>query len=124
MATKKINNIKLGLFVLAGLLLLILGLYMIGRDSNLFGRNFELRARFENVQGLTPGNNIRYSGIQVGTVKKVKIISDTLIEVTMLIDEKMKSFIHKNDSEHQHRRPDGNSCLILPRQMGSWWKMA
>jgi phospholipid/cholesterol/gamma-HCH transport system substrate-binding protein len=97
MATRTFNNIKLGLFVLAGLLVLILGLYMIGKDSNLFGRNFILKARFENVQGLTAGNNIRYSGIQVGTVKKVKIISDTLIEVTMLIDEKMKSFIHKND---------------------------
>lgn len=97
MAKSTINNIKLGLFVLAGVLLLILGLYMIGRDSNLFGRNFELRARFENVQGLTAGNNIRYSGIQVGTVRKVKIISDTVIEVTMLIDEKMRSFIHKND---------------------------
>jgi len=97
MATRTINNLKLGIFVLAGLLLLILALYLIGKDSNFFGRNFELKARFENVQGLTAGNNIRYSGIQVGTVKRIKIINDTLIEVTMLIDEKMKSFIHKSD---------------------------
>jgi phospholipid/cholesterol/gamma-HCH transport system substrate-binding protein len=97
MATKLVNNVKLGLFVLAGLLLLIFALYMIGRDSNLFGRNYELRARFDHVQGLTPGNNVRYAGIQVGTVRKVKILSDTLIEITMLIEEKMKPFIHKTD---------------------------
>lgn len=97
MAKHAINNIKLGVFVMAGLLLLILGLYMIGRDTNLFGHNFQLRARFDNVQGLTVGNNVRYAGIQVGTVKKVKILSDTLIEVTMLIEEKMKPFIHGND---------------------------
>jgi phospholipid/cholesterol/gamma-HCH transport system substrate-binding protein len=82
---------------MAGLLLLILALYMIGRNSNLFGRNFLLRARVENAQGLTAGNNIRYSGIQVGTVKKISIINDTVIEITMLIDEKMKAYIHKND---------------------------
>jgi phospholipid/cholesterol/gamma-HCH transport system substrate-binding protein len=97
MATRTTNNIKLGIFVLAGMLVLILALYLIGRDSNLFGRNFELRARFENVQGLTAGNNVRYSGIQVGTVKKVKILNDTLIEITLLIDEKMKPYIHKTD---------------------------
>lgn len=97
MATRTFSNIKLGLFVLAGLLLLILGLYMIGRNSNLFGRNYELKARFENVQGLTEGNNIRYSGIQAGTVKKIKILSDTVIEVTMSISDRMKPFIHKND---------------------------
>lgn len=97
MANRTINNIRLGVFVIAGMLLLILALYMIGRDSNLFGKNFELRARFENVQGLTAGNNVRYAGIQVGTVKKVRILNDTLIEVTMLIEEKMKSFIHQTD---------------------------
>lgn len=97
MATKSVNNIKLGVFVIAGLLLLVLALYMIGKDTNLFSRNFHLRARFENVQGLTTGNNVRYAGIQVGTIKRVKILEDTLIEVTMLIEEKMMPFIHKND---------------------------
>lgn len=97
MAKQTINNIKLGAFVLAGLLTLIGGLYLIGRDTNLFSRNYTLYVQFGNAQGLTPGNNIRYSGIQVGTVKKVKILNDTLIEVTMLIEEKMKNYIHLND---------------------------
>jgi phospholipid/cholesterol/gamma-HCH transport system substrate-binding protein len=97
MAKQTINNIKLGIFMFAGLFLLILGLYMIGKDSNLFSRNYILKARFEHVQGLTPGNNIRYAGIQVGTVKKVAIINDTSIEVTMLIEEEMKQFIRVND---------------------------
>ncbi len=97
MSTRVLNNIKLGIFVLSGLFLLILALYLIGRDTNLFGHNFELKARFENVQGLTAGNNIRYSGIQAGTVKKIRVLTDTLIEITMLIEKKMKPYIHKND---------------------------
>lgn len=97
MTKRPINNLKLGIFVLAGLLLLIFSLYMIGRDNNLFGKNYILAARFENVQGLTAGNNVRYAGIQVGTVKKIRILNDTLVEVTMLIDVKMEKYIHKGD---------------------------
>lgn len=95
MTKKIVSDIKLGLFVLAGLFFLILLLYMIGRNENLFGSNFELKVRFQNIQGLRSGNNIRYSGIQVGTVKEINILSDTSIEVIMLIDTKMKRFIRK-----------------------------
>ncbi|WP_276504322.1 MlaD family protein [Terrimonas pollutisoli] len=96
MAKRVISNIKLGAFVLSGLLFLVLLLYMIGKDRNLFGSTYILKARFENVQGLVPGNNIRFSGIQAGTVKRIKILSDTVIEVTMIIDTKMKPIIRKN----------------------------
>lgn len=96
MAKQAFNNVKLGVFVLAGLLFLILLLYMIGRNRNLFGRNYVLKARFENIQGLIPGNNVRFAGIQAGTVKKIEILNDTLIEVTMFIDVDMKQVIRKN----------------------------
>lgn len=96
MAKRIINSVKLGAFVLAGLLFLVLLLYMIGKDENLFGDNYVLKVRFENIQGVVAGNNVRYSGIQAGTVKKVKILNDTVIEITMIIDTKMESIIRKN----------------------------
>lgn len=96
MAKKIINNVKLGLFVLAGLVFLVLLLYMIGKDQNLFGSTYKLKTRFSNIQGLVVGNNVRFAGIQAGTVKKISILNDTVIEVTMLIDTKMKDIIRKN----------------------------
>jgi len=96
MANKTTNNIKLGLFVVAGLLFLIVMLYMIGKDQNLFSRNIELKAWFSNAQGLVKGNNVKYSGIQVGTVKSVRLINDTTVEIVMLIDDQLKSNINKN----------------------------
>lgn len=96
MAKKIINNIKLGAFVIAGLFFLILLLYMIGKNENLFGKTYVLKARFQHVQGAVAGNNVRYSGISVGTVKRVRILSDTVIEVSMVIETKMKKFIRKN----------------------------
>ena len=96
MAKQAANNIKLGIFVIAGLSFLILVLYMIGMNKNLFGSNFILKARFENVQGLQTGNNVRYAGIETGTVKKIVVLNDTTVEITMVIEDKMRSLIKKN----------------------------
>jgi len=96
MKSNTTNNVKLGLFVLASLFFLILLLYLIGKNSNMFGSNYILKAWFENVQGLKAGNNIRYAGIDIGTVKSVYIINDTTMEVKMIIDNKAKNIIKKN----------------------------
>ncbi len=96
MSTKKVDNVKLGFFVIAGALFLILSLYMIGKNRNMFGSTFTISASFYNVNGLMPGNNVRFSGIDVGTVKSVSLESDTSLRVTMLIDKKVKKFIKKN----------------------------
>lgn len=96
MARQIVNNVKLGAFVLGGLLFLILLLYMIGKNISMFGSTYRLKARFDNVQGLIPGNNVRYSGIQAGTVKDINILNDTTIEVSMMMDTKMQNVIRKD----------------------------
>lgn len=96
MSSKLYKNIKLGFFVSTGMALLILLLYFIGKNRNLFGSNFVLKARFENVQGLKDGNNVRYAGIDVGSVSKIRFINDTVVEVFMNIENKMKKIIRKN----------------------------
>lgn len=96
MAHSRTSNLKLGLLVLSGLFLFILTLYVIGKNENFFGSSFEIRARFTNVNGLLPGNNVRFAGIQAGTVKRIRIIDDTTIEVVLSIDKDMKPYIHKN----------------------------
>lgn len=96
MAKRIANHLRLGVFVIAGLFFLVVLLYMIGQNQNLFGSTFVLKARFENASGLMPGNNVRFAGINAGTVDDVKVLNDTTIEVTMLIKTKMKEFIRKN----------------------------
>lgn len=96
MATEKTNTVKLGLFVMAGLFFLVLLLYVIGKNQNLFGSTFLLKARFENVHGLLAGNNVRLSGIDAGSVKRIEVLNDTTIEVSLLIKTGMKPFIHRN----------------------------
>lgn len=96
MAQRNLNNIKLGALVLSGLILFIFTLYLIGKNENFFGSSFELRVRFSNVSGLVAGDNIRFAGIQAGTVKQITVLNDSTIEVAMMVDEKMRPFIQKN----------------------------
>jgi phospholipid/cholesterol/gamma-HCH transport system substrate-binding protein len=90
------RNIKLGIFVVIGVLLLVVGLYFIGSNRNLFGRTIILYSSFVNVEGLQLGNNVRYAGIDVGTVESIDIMNDTTIRVKMTIKEDLKNVIRKN----------------------------
>jgi phospholipid/cholesterol/gamma-HCH transport system substrate-binding protein len=81
---------------MAGLAFLILTLYMIGKNRNLLGSTFTIKAVVTNVNGLVPGNNVRFKGIDVGTVKSLSVENDTAIMVTMMIDKNIKPFLRKN----------------------------
>lgn len=96
MARETSKNIRVGLFVLVGTGLLIFALYLIGAKQNLFGSTFRLKAQFHNVNGLMRGNNVRFTGIDVGTVESVKIVNDSTVDVIMVIEDKVQEFIKKN----------------------------
>lgn len=90
------QKLRLGLFVLIGFLIFTLTVYYIGSKQQLFGKTEILKANFNNVNGLQPGNSVRFSGINAGSVKKIEIISDTLISVEMNIDSEVFRFIKKD----------------------------
>lgn len=96
MKKKSINAIKLGVFVLTGLILLIFSLYLLGKNKSIFGTRFELKAHFKDVNGLLVGNNVRFSGIDAGSVLDITILNDTVIEVTMNLNKDIKRFIRNN----------------------------
>jgi phospholipid/cholesterol/gamma-HCH transport system substrate-binding protein len=95
---RKTNNekLKLGIFVVIGLILFVLAVYFIGNRQNMFAKTFTISANFNNVNGLMQGNNVRYSGINIGTVKAISMINDSTINVNMVIEEKMVQHIKKN----------------------------
>ncbi len=96
MKTQATDSVKLGMFVLGGILLLILTLYMIGKNRGMFTDSFELKTHFRAVNGLISGNNVRYAGIEIGAVESVVFLNDTTIEVNMNIQTKMRNIIRRN----------------------------
>ena len=90
------QKLRLGLFVIIGLLLFVLAVYFIGDKQKMFGKTSHLKAIFNNVSGLQLGNNVRYSGINVGTVRGIEMITDSTIKVEMIIDKTIFPHIRKN----------------------------
>lgn len=89
---------RLGLFVASGTILFLVLIFVIGRQKNMFNPVFSLTTYFRNVSGLQVGNNVRFSGIDVGTVQLIKIINDSTVQVGMIVQKDVQRFI-KQDSE-------------------------
>jgi len=84
---------KLGMFVTIGLLLFIMAVYFIGKQQNLFGSTFHITSQFKTVSGLEVGNNVRFSGINVGTVEQIQLKNDSTVVVVLVMKEEVRKFI-------------------------------
>ena len=84
---------KLGMFVIIGLVLFVGTIYFVGKQKNLFGSTFHLKSQFKTVSGLKEGNNVRFSGINVGTVYGIELITDTSVMVDLVIKKNVQQFI-------------------------------
>lgn len=93
---RRIANAKLGALVLASMIFLVFSLYIIGKNQNIFGSSIEVIAEMRNVNGLLPGNNIRFKGMDVGTVSAIEMLNDSTIHVELLIHKSMQPFIKNN----------------------------
>jgi phospholipid/cholesterol/gamma-HCH transport system substrate-binding protein len=96
MKTEKRYLLKLGIFITLGIAIFIIGIYYIGSNQNLFKSNVKINAYFNDVKGLKVGNNINFSGINIGTVSNIVIENDTTVKVEMAIQENVKIFIKKD----------------------------
>jgi phospholipid/cholesterol/gamma-HCH transport system substrate-binding protein len=96
MKTTSGQKIKIGVFVLAGLAVLVFAIFFIGNRKGLFSATFNVHGMFKNVNGLQVGNNARFAGINVGVVENIEIINDTTVKVVLTLDENVRKFIKKD----------------------------
>ena len=89
---------KLGMFVTIGLILFVGTIYFVGKQKNLFGSTFTLQSQFKTVTGLKVGNNVRFSGINVGTVSEIELLTDSAVVVKLIIKDDVRHFI-KTDAK-------------------------
>ncbi|TRX20977.1 MlaD family protein [Flavobacterium franklandianum] len=90
------SNWKLGMFVIIGILLFIITIYFVGKQQNLFGDTFHLKSKFKTVSGLKVGNNVRFSGINIGTISEIEILNDSTVLVVLLMEEDVQKYIKKD----------------------------
>lgn len=77
---------RLGFFIVATLLILVAGVFLIGEKRFLFRRTYQLGAQFQNVAGLNNGSDVEVGGIHLGTVKYISLPSGPGGKLTVLMD--------------------------------------
>src|SRR5258707_11598384 len=77
---------RLGVFIVATLLIFAAGVYWIGSRRFLFNRTYRLNADFQNVAGLTGGSEVRVAGLRAGEVKWIQLPSKPGDKVRVVMD--------------------------------------
>lgn len=84
---------RVGVFVTIGLITICFSIFFIG-GSEFFKSQYELKAQFAQIQGLTEGSVVSLSGIKVGNIKKIDFIpGQNSVEITMRIEKDFSSKI-------------------------------
>jgi len=92
-------QIRVGIFVSAGLLLAMVIIFMIGSERSWFEKKYRLVSRFEDVSGLGQGASVSLAGIRVGSVKRVGFPADLhnkQLVVEMQISREFQDRIRKD----------------------------
>lgn len=67
------RNFVVGLFLIVGILLFVVGLFMIGDRRKLFSKDFEVIAEFKELGGLQNGANVKVGGMDAGEVLDIEV---------------------------------------------------
>ena len=77
---------RLGMFIIATLAILVAGVFIIGSKQYLFSSTYQLKTRFDNVEGLDAGGDVRVGGVHTGTVRNIILPHKPGEMVTVVMD--------------------------------------
>ncbi|WP_215224816.1 MlaD family protein [Echinicola shivajiensis] len=90
------KSVIVGIFVLIGIIIMVTGILTLGAQQKVFVKSYKLKAVFDDVAGLQPGNNIWFSGVKIGTVSKIRFYGDSQVEIEMNVEANTQDFIRKD----------------------------
>jgi len=92
---KNLEGARLGIFIFFGTVLLVFSIFLLGNKEKLFTGTTEIKAYFDQIEGLKPGAPVRLSGYDIGSVSSIALVNGKSgnVEVLMRIDNDLKHFI-------------------------------
>jgi len=91
----KSKNLMVGLFVLAGLVLFMTGLFLIGNRHEAFARHMDYYADFTNLAGLSKGSKVQVAGMDAGQVLEIAVPPSPTarFRVKLRIEDSLKGLV-------------------------------
>lgn len=96
MEKKNKRAVIVGIFVFLALVIFVLGVMTLGGQQSILNKGATIYVVFNDVGGLQPGNNVRYAGVKVGTVKTVTITENGNVRVGMNIERESLDVVKKD----------------------------
>jgi phospholipid/cholesterol/gamma-HCH transport system substrate-binding protein len=90
------HSVVVGIFVFIGIAIFVAAVLTLGGQQKRFVQSIKVRTVVADAEGLKVGNNVRFSGVKVGTIKEVRFAGSSQVEITMNIDQEAQQYIHKD----------------------------
>ena len=72
-AKRSKNAFIVGIFIAIAIAIFILLVFTLGGEKKTFSKKFSIKVLFNDINGLKEGNNVWFSGVKIGTVKKIAL---------------------------------------------------
>lgn len=95
-STTNRRAVIVGIFIFLGLAIFIITVLTLGSQQKTFEDTLTVKSFFDDVNGLQKGNNIWFSGVKVGTIRKITLIGNGRVEVDLNIEQHSHQFIRKD----------------------------
>ncbi|MGY6521299.1 MAG: MlaD family protein [Mongoliitalea sp.] len=90
------KSVIVGIFVLIGIIIFVAGVLTLGGQQKKFVKSISLNAVFDDIAGLQTGNNVWFSGVKIGTVRRINFYGDSQVEIIMNVESKVRDYIRKD----------------------------
>ncbi|RZJ19432.1 MAG: MCE family protein, partial [Acinetobacter sp.] len=90
------KKITVGIFIAIGILIFVFAIFTLGSQKKTFVKSFTLSVVFNDIQGLKKGNNVWFSGVKIGTIKRIEFFGTSQVRVFLSIEEDVHKYIHKD----------------------------
>ena len=96
----KSKNVIVGLFVIAGLVLFTVGLFLIGNRHDAFSQHIDYFAEFTNLSGLTKGSKVQVAGMDAGQIVEIIVPGSPAarFRVKIQINDRLRGLV-RTDSQ-------------------------
>lgn len=90
--------VKVGVFIVGGIVLFCVGIYLIGTRTQLFGNHFTAYVDFNNVDTLTQGAGVRVGGMNAGQISGIQVPTgpNGKFRITLKVDKKFLPIVRRN----------------------------
>lgn len=93
------TQMKVGFFVVIGILIAMIIVFEIGSESKLFKRQYHLYTRFADISGLRVGAVVQLAGVKAGAVDRImmpKELDEKLVTLRLRIDKKYQDRVRED----------------------------